>query len=431
MRENVEIEEAQIVELYEPLRSEAFQQQLTEQAEAVLFDGENGAVNTARTVNDFVDDYLQNGRSQAIDTWLIGRFSRYPEIWADEQEKIDTAHTIIGTVEALVANQVAVEKHLNAGKTLANFLNKKIEAVAKAENLSADEIAQGIDEGLNKANQAFTELYTGTAMDLNPVETVQKGLDLARHISKRSEMNANLNLAWYGAKSIGSRLWKAAMGQENLSRAEELTKIIRGAVESTENKGVQVAVSGGMVVSAKKGWLKGVFDGVEAVEKGIERTRTFLDKVQNLTLNIAEGWNDVRIFDQVERGLKKSVDVVAEKAKFATAKLATKVEKGAELWCRKAGAKAGQWLGTTVGALINPAAAAIGGQVGAVVGDLCGKVVSDKVVKPVVEVAKKVADKVIDTVADTVKKVASKTVEVAKKAWTAVKESKLNPFNWF
>lgn len=431
MRENVEIEEAQIVELYEPLRSDAFQQQLTEQAEAVLFDGENGAVNTAKTVNDFVDDYLQNGRSQAIDTWLIGRFSRYPEIWENEQEKLDTAHTIISTVNTLVDNQVAVEKHLNAGKTLTNFLNKKIEAVAKAENLSAEEIAQGIDEGLNKANQAFTELYTGTAMDLTPAESAQKGLDLVRHISKRAEMNANLNLAWYGAKSIGSRLWKSAMGQENLSRAEELTKIIRGAVESAENKGVQVAVSGGMVVSAKKGWLKGVFDGVEAVEKGIERTRSFLDKVQNLTLNVAEGWNDVRLLDQVERGLKKTVDVVAEKAKFATAKIATKIEKGAELWCRGAGAKAGRWLGTLVGSLASPAGAVIGGQVGAWLGDKVGKYVSDKVVKPVVQVAKKVADKVIDTVADTAKKVVSKGVEVAKKAWTAVKESKLNPLNWF
>lgn len=415
MRENVEIEEAQIVEAFEPLRTEAFQQQLTEQAESVLFDGEEGATNTAKTVGEFVDDYLTNGRTKPIDQWLIGRFSRYPEIWENEQEKIDTANTIISTVESLVGNQLEVEKHLNAGKSLVNFLNKKIETVAKAENLSAEEIAQGIDEGLNKANQAFTELYTGTAVDLNPAETLSQGLDLVRHISKRTEMNANLNLAWYGAKSIGSRLWKAATGQENLSRAEELTKIIRGAVESAENKGVQVAMSGGMVVSAKKGWVKNVFDRLETIEKQIEKAQPFLNTVQLLTLNVAEGLNDTRILDKAENKEYQYVDIIADKVKFMVAKIVTAIEQDSDYWCSEVGEKGGMWLGTTIGLLFNPAAAVIGGKIGSWVGERAGQLLGETIIKPIaILTIKKYTEKAIDFLANSTKKIISQGEKMVK-----------------
>ena len=47
------------------------------------------------------------------------------------------------------------------------------------------------------------------------------------------------------------------------------------------------------------------------------------------------------------------------------------------------------------------------------------------------EMAKKVADKAIDSVKDAVKTTISKGKEVIQDTWNAVKESKLNPLNWF
>lgn len=434
----------EIDSLFNLLKTDEFQQKLTEQAENAIFSDQSGAENTARTIGDFVDDYLENGRHQPLDSWLVGRFSQYSDIWENEQEKIDTARTIIQAVEDVVRNQVEIEKHLQKGKSLANFLNKRIDEVAKANDVKAEWIGEILEQDLKQANADYVTFYSEGQLppeliapdyDPNiaglPNKTPRLPLDIARTITKNAELNANLNLAWAGAKSVGSRLWNAVTGKENLNRAEQLTEIIRSAVDSAENKGVQVAVSGGMVVSAKKGWVKGVFDGVEQIENAITRTRETLSRVADLVLNVADGWNDVRILDKVERGVLKTVDVAAEKAKFVTAKIATAIEHKAETICRNVGSKAGRTVGTFLGGLLNPAAAAIGGQVGAYVGDVAGKYVSDKVVKPVTKVAKKVADKAIDFVADTAKSVVSKGKELVSDAIDYISESKLNPFNWF
>lgn len=415
--------ENQVEEWLRPLKTDVFQQQLTEKAEEAIFPNKSAAENTARTIGDFVDDYLTHGRHQPIDTWLLGRFSQYPEIWDSEQEKIDTANTIIGVIDDVVRNQLAVEAHLQKGKTLANFLNKRIDEVAKIHNVNPSVLGEAVDLDLKQANADYLSLYSEGKLNLPIEPSPTQTLDIARSITDHAVRNANLNFAWWGAKSIGSRLWNTVIGKENVSRAEQLTQIIRSSVDSAENKGVQVAVSGAMVVSAKKGFVKNVFDGVEQIENVIERTRERLGRVTDLVLNIADGWNDTRVLDKVERGVLKAVDVAAEKAKFTTAKIATAIERKAERVCREFGSKAGRTVGTLVGGLVNPAAAAIGGQIGAFVGDVVGKVASDKVVKPVVQAAKKVADKVIDVVADGAKTVISKTKEVVSSGWEKAKSA--------
>lgn len=172
------------------------------------------------------------------------------------------------------------------------------------------------------------------------------------------------------------------MAKKNLSRNEELTRIIRSSIESAENKGVQVAISGGVVVSAKKGWIKNVFDGVEKIENAIEKARETANRIQNTVLNVAEGWNDVRILDKVEQGLLLATDVAAEKAKFAVAKTATKIEQASKTWLKKKGASLGAWIGRSIGTLFSPAGAALGGAVGSYLGDKCGEWTHEKVAKP-------------------------------------------------
>lgn len=431
--------------IFSILKTDEFQDKLTTKAENAIFPDKTGAENTAHTIGDFIDDYLENGCHQAIDQWLIGRFSQYPEIWENEQEKVETANTIIQVVDSVVNNQLEIEKHLQKGKTLTNFLHKRIKDTANANGVQAELISEAIEQELKQANSDYFQFYSedqilkteiiATDYDPNiaglPSQNKREPLDIVRTITDNAKLNANLNLAWFGAKSIGSRLWNAVTGKENLNRAEQLTEIIRSSVESAENKGVQVAVSGGMVVSAKKGWVKGVFDGVEKIENAIERTRETLNRVTDVVLNVADGWNDVRVLDKVEQGLLKTVDVAAEKTKFITAKIATAIEHKAETVCRNLGSKAGSTVCTFLAGLFNPAAAAIAGQVGAYVGDVVGKWVSDKVVKPVTKGAKKVADKAIDFVADKVKSAVSGVKELASDVINYISESKLNPLNWF
>ncbi|MCK3654342.1 hypothetical protein A4G19_00730 [Pasteurellaceae bacterium Macca] len=410
------------------LKSPEFDTHVANTIENTLFETTENMQKTAQTVGDFINDYLDNGRNMPIQTWLLKRFDLYPTIWESEQDKVDTAKLIIGTIENLVENQLAVEAHLQKGKTLANFLNRKIETVANQLQQDSTEFAQDLMVGVQQANSKFGELYLGKTEDLTPIENNKSSLSVARNIEKRLMLNANFNLGLAGAKSVGTRLWNAVKGKENLSRSDELVSILRSAVDSAENKGIQIAIAGGFVVSAKSGWVKNVFDVVDVIEDKITRTREW---VSNLTLNVADGWNDLRIIDQVERGAIMAVDATKEKAKFTVAKVATKLEQASETFLSQGGKKLGEKIGASLGGILSPAGAAIGGAIGGFVGEKVGKVINDKVVKPLIDRGKKIANRAIDAVADTAKSVISTVKEGVESVWEEVKNSKLNPFNWF
>ncbi|EGY34467.1 hypothetical protein SC1083_0859 [Aggregatibacter actinomycetemcomitans serotype e str. SC1083] len=258
------LQEKNIDQLFDSLKQDETQLTLAKQAEEALFTDENAKKNTAQMINTFVDDYLNNGRQQPINQWLKSRFDQYPEIWESEQEKIDTVNTIISTIENLVANQVELQKYLDKRKTLESFYQKKLNQVAETYQIDVNELSQEVDASLAEANRKQFGFLTGEVIDVSFEEK-----PLNEKTIQCAKLNANLNLAFWGIKSAGSRLANAFLGKENLSHAEELQKIIRSAVDTAENKGIQVAISGGVVVSAKKGWIKNAFSGLEVLEKAV------------------------------------------------------------------------------------------------------------------------------------------------------------------
>ena len=398
---------------------------MAKQAEEALFTDENAKKNTAQMINTFVDDYLNNGRQQPINQWLKSRFDQYPDIWESEQEKIDTINTIINTIESLVCNQVELEKHLNKRKTIENFYQKKINQMAETYQFEVQELAQEVDAAVAEANCKQFGFLTGEVIDV-PFE--EKPLN--EKTIQRAKFNANLNLAFWGIKSAGSRLANAFLNKENLSYAEELQKIIRGAVDTAENKGVQIAISGGAVVSAKKGWIKDAFEGLEKVEKVVGKAGAMLGRIQDLTLNVANGWDDVRLYDKVEQGVLSATEVAAEKAKFVAAQIITNLEQKADLFLRQNGAKLGAKLGAVVGSVFGPAGTGVGSIIGGFIGEKVGGYVSDKIVKPVAETAKRVANTVIDTVKDTAKSVVSSVTSAARSVVSSVSSAVSSFFGW-
>jgi hypothetical protein len=420
------LQEKNIDQLFDSLKQDETQLTLAKQAEEALFTDENTKKNTAQMINTFVDDYLNNGRQQPINQWLKSRFDQYPDIWESEQEKIDTTNTIINTIESLVCNQVELEKHLNKRKTIENFYQKKINQMAETYQFEVQELAQEVDAAVAEANCKQFGFLTGEVIDV-PFE--EKPLN--EKTIQRAKFNANLNLAFWGIKSAGSRLANAFLNKENLSYAEELQKIIRGAVDTAENKGVQIAISGGAVVSAKKGWIKDAFEGLEKVEKVVGKAGAMLGRIQDLTLNVANGWNDVRLYDKVEQGVLSATEVAAEKAKFVAAQIITNLEQKTDLFLRQNGSKLGAKIGAAVGSVFSPAGTVLGSIIGGFIGEKVGGYVSDKIVKPVTETAKRVANTVIDATKEFVKDAFSAVSDLAERSWNAIKESKLNPCNWF
>ena len=419
------LQEKNIDQLFDSLKQDETQLTLAKQAEEALFTDENAKKNTAQMINTFVDDYLNNGRQQPINQWLKSRFDQYPDIWESEQEKIDTINTIINTIESLVCNQVELEKHLNKRKTIENFYQKKINQMAETYQFEVQELAQEVDAAVAEANCKQFGFLTGEVIDV-PFE--EKPLN--EKTIQRAKFNANLNLAFWGIKSAGSRLANAFLNKENLSYAEELQKIIRGAVDTAENKGVQIAISGGAVVSAKKGWIKDAFEGLEKVEKVVGKAGAMLGRIQDLTLNVANGWDDVRLYDKVEQGVLSATEVAAEKAKFVAAQIITNLEQKADLFLRQNGAKLGAKLGAVVGSVFGPAGTGVGSIIGGFIGEKVGGYVSDKIVKPVAETAKRGANTVIDTVKDTAKSVVSSVTSAARSVVSSVSSAVSSFFGW-
>lgn len=419
------MQDQQIDQLFNNLKQDKTQMALAEQAENAFFTNDEAKKNTFQTINAFLDDYLLNGRHQPIEQWLKFRFDQYPDIWESEQEKIETANTIIHTIERLTVNQVELEKHLNKRKTIENFYQKKIDTLAEEYQLNSTELAQEVDNALSDANRNYFGFLTGQEISL-PMEDEP----LNQKTIKRAKLNAQLNLMGWGLKSVGSRLVNSFLGKKNLSHGEELQKIISSAVDTAENKGVQIAVSGGLVVSAKKGWIKDAFAGLDKLEKVVGKAGSVLSRVQDLTLSVANGWDDIRLFDRVERGVLKAADVAAEKAKFVVAQTITNLEQKADLFLRKNGAKLGAKIGATVGSLAGPVGTAIGSVVGGFLGEKAGGWLSDKFVKPVAETAKKVADKVIDTVKDTAKSFVSSVSSAAESVISSIVSGISNLFSW-
>ena len=419
------LQEKNIDQLFDSLKQDETQLTLAKQAEEALFTDENAKKNTAQMINTFVDDYLNNGRQQPINQWLKSRFDQYPDIWESEQEKIDTINTIINTIESLVCNQVELEKHLNKRKTIENFYQKKINQMAETYQFEVQELAQEVDAAVAEANCKQFGFLTGEVIDV-PFE--EKPLN--EKTIQRAKFNANLNLAFWGIKSAGSRLANEFLNKENLSYAEELQKIIRGAVDTAENKGVQIAISGGAVVSAKKGWIKDAFEGLEKVEKVVGKAGAMLGRIQDLTLNVANGWDDVRLYDKVEQGVLSATEVAAEKAKFVAAQIITNLEQKADLFLRQNGAKLGAKLGAVVGSVFGPAGTGVGSIIGGFIGEKVGGYVSDKIVKPVAETAKRVANTVIDTVKDTAKSVVSSVTSAARSVVSSVSSAVSSFFGW-
>lgn len=409
----------------ELLQNDDFQYQLAKQAENLIFSEKSHAENTAGIIGEFLTGYLNKDKEQSLQSWLIEGFSTYSDIWQNDQEKSETAQSIIRVVENVVATKMELDTHLQSGKSLANFLSKQIKNIAEKNNLNAVDLAKNVDSELIQANRQFTEFYIGgelpSELKIEPEipSTLDNILDVARSIEKSTEFNTNLDLSWWSTKSLCSELWNNVVEETNTEIKEQLKQIMSSSINSIENKGIKVALSAGMIIAEKKGWISGIFDR-EELENTIVQSN-HLARVIDLTLNISDGWNDVRLLDNVENGLYRVTDIIAEKAQFMTAKMITAISYKSEYYCGELGAQAGEQLGRMIGGLFNPAASIIGGIVGSYVGKIVGYKAGQAVITPIVETAKKVSKRAIDCVKDITQQGISKAKELGYELYNKVK----------
>jgi hypothetical protein len=169
---------------------------------------------------------------------------------------------------------------------------------------------------------------------------------IAKQIGKQALMGACITAGMQGSRILARRVWNSLTGKTNPSESEDLQEFFESSVKSAAHVGVQVAVSGGVVVVVKNGWLG----------KGLKNTPAGL--IANI---VYVGLENAKILYKLSKG-----ELTKEEALDAMGQATTTTI--AAIACATQGAAWGAQIGIPFG----PVGIAIGGFVGGVVGGMAG-----------------------------------------------------------
>lgn len=365
----------------------------------VAFADSGSAPKAVEVIWSFIRSYDQHRHEMLLDQWLTQEFNKYPHLWENNAEVESVARTLIDSITRTNRHKESLQRHLDKGKSTANWLVKELEQDAQDNpDLNLDEYAGQVQDMLASANVSLaqtlkpdirrTTVPTGVAIGGTTVVTEKQPiiwdensrLAIAKDINNQALLNAALNASYHGARILGQRTWNWMRGHENAPTSVALQEFFDSSLKSTQHIGAQVAVSGGVVVAAKSGWLS-LFRDTQA-EVIATTTYTGLERAKAL---YKLGQGDILA--------DTAINAIEQTTMVATRSLAQTVEqKGAQL-----GAKWGAALGSVFG----PGGTAVGGLVGGITGRLAGKAVGaliEKGGRKIVEVASKVVRKVTDTI---------------------------------
>lgn len=207
---------------------------------------------------------------------------------------------------------------------------------------------------------------------------------IAKQIGKQALIGACITAGMQGTRILARRVWNSLTGKANPSESEELKEFFESSIKSATHVGVQVAVSGGVVVAVKNGWLG----------KGLKKTPAGL--IANI---VYVGLENAKILYKLSKG-----ELTKEEALDAMGQTTTTTV--AAIACATQGAALGSQLGIPFG----PVGIAIGGFVGGVAGGMAGSGIGQAVYaggKVIVKAAVNTLRSVVSSVGDGIKAIGS------------------------
>jgi len=212
-----------------------------------------------------------------------------------------------------------------------------------------------------------------------------KKIEIAKQIGKQALMCACITAGMQGSRILARRVWNSLTGKTNPSESEDLQEFFESSVKSAKHVGVQVAVSGGVVVAVKNGWL------------GKFLKKTPAELIANI---VYVGLENAKILYKLSKGelsKEEALDAMGQTTTTTVAAIA----------CATQGAVWGAEIGTIV---FGPPGAFIGGFVGGVVGGIAGSSIGKAVYeggKVMVKAAVNTLRSVVSSVGDGIKATAS------------------------
>ncbi|MDP2902383.1 MAG: hypothetical protein Q8N96_04660 [Methylovulum sp.] len=169
-------------------------------------------------------------------------------------------------------------------------------------------------------------------------------MTIAKQIGKQAVIAAAFNAGFQGARILARRSWNALTGKENRPANEDLQEFFTSSLKSAGNVGVQVAVSGAVVVAVKSGWL--------SVLKN-----TPAGKIANI---VYVGMENAKCLFKCAKGELSPLEAL---------------DAMGNVTCTAVGGLAGSVQGAALGLALGP----VGAFVGAVVGGIAGSAIGDAI----------------------------------------------------
>ena len=145
---------------------------LADQAAEDIFGSEENAHNTAGLIASFVESWERHKHEKTPADWLADEFRRHPHLWNGEEEIVSTANEIVANIEQANADKASLHAHLDAGKSKASWLAKKIEqGAAAAGAVNVGEYAATIDKALETANDQMRGTILTQLGEINMIPT--------------------------------------------------------------------------------------------------------------------------------------------------------------------------------------------------------------------------------------------------------------------
>jgi hypothetical protein len=221
---------------------------------------------------------------------------------------------------------------------------------------------------------------------------------IVENIGQKAGLAVLCAVGFQGARVLGRRIWNSLTGKANREIEEDAAEFAESALKSGVGTGLTVAVTGGITIAAKSGWLGVVLKGTpaghiaNAVCVGIEHAKVLAD--------------------------------------FARGKIdgGEAVDKAGEATCSLVGSLvAGGWgaatVGAAVGTVLGPVGAVLGGIAGGMVGGIAGSTIGNAIYEG--------GKAVVSTVANRVRSAATSMVEGAKSVVQGIGNAVSSFFSWW
>ena len=171
-------------------------------------------------------------------------------------------------------------------------------------------------------------------------------IEIAKALAKQALISAAVSAGLQGVRILARRAWNWLRDVENPPASEDLREFFDASLRSAKHIGVQVAVSGAVMVAAKQGLIKGL-------------QRTPPGTIANI---VHVGMENAKVLYSFAKG-----ELSAEEALDAMANTT----------CSAVGALAGAAKGAALGAMLSGPFATVGAFVGSMVGAMAGSKIGE------------------------------------------------------